>query len=299
VEPDNYRLNEEEKKFLELYYSGTGLSKVEAARLAGYPSIREADLAQFAEVALEKQKILVGICKDLSEGYFLKYLSIEERLIFLNTPDPVRYGAIKLAIDRIIKDNISGAFAEVGVYQGHTSKIIHTLAPHKVFYLFDTFEGFPKKDLGGREDNRFQDTGLDVVKKIIGNLDNIKFREGYFPETAKGLENEVFAFVMLDVDLYPPTLSGLEFFYPRLSPGGYLFIHDYSDGWEVYRAVNDFMRDKKEGIVCLPDIWGSAVICKSRIRNAKVVFKHFISKVEKYAGRFKINRLLRAIFSKN
>jgi O-methyltransferase len=264
-EEPTYKLNEKEKKFLEFYHSGTGLSKIAAAKLAEVPCNSDAAFIQFAEAALEKQHILTEICKDQLEEFFLKYLSLEERLIFLHTSDPVRYGAIKLAIDTINKANIPGAFAEVGVYQGHTSKIIHTLAPERVFYLFDTFAGFPQQDLGGREDNRFQDTGVDIVKQVIGNLDNIQIRKGYFPETAQGLEKELFAFVMLDLDLYLASLAGLQFFYPRLNPGGYLFLHDYSDGYDVYKAVNEFMHDKPEGIVPIPDRWGSAVICKNRV----------------------------------
>ena len=171
----------------------------------------------------------------------------------MNTPDPIRYGGIKLAIDRINDCNIQGAFAEVGVYRGDASKIIHMLAPGRSLLLLDTFEGFHNKDSGGRIDNRFKDTTIDIVKEVIGNIDNVYIRKGYFPETAAGLENERFAFVMLDVDLYAPTLAGLEFFYPRMSPRGYIFIHDYADGWEAHRAVNDFMADKREGIVYIPD----------------------------------------------
>ncbi len=197
---------------------------------------------------------------------FLMFPPFEPQLCLLKTHDPVRYATISLAIARILKHDIPGAFAEVGVFQGHTSKIIHRLAPDRKLFLFDTFEGFPDKDLAGRQDNRFKDTGIDLVKKVIGNTDNIYFRKGYFPESAIGLEYEWFAFVMLDVDLYAPTLSGMEFFYSRLSPGGYIFIHDYNSpesNRAVSKAINTFMADKREGIVCIPDACGSAIICKN------------------------------------
>ena len=44
-------------------------------------------------------------------------------------------------------------------------------------------------------------------------------RQGYVPETLNGLEDERFAFVLLDLDLYKPTLASLEFFYGRIHPG--------------------------------------------------------------------------------
>lgn len=53
--------------------------------------------------------------------------------------------------------------------------------------------------------------------------------------------------------------SELNFFYIRLSPGGYVFIHDYSDGFDVYRTVNEFMADKREGIICLQNRFWNGV----------------------------------------
>jgi len=66
--------------------------------------------------------------------------------------------------------------------------------------------------------------------------------------------------------LFTSTKKGLEFFYPRISPGGYLFIHDYHNPTEsragVYRAVNEFMKDKPEKIIEILDVLGSLIIRK-------------------------------------
>ncbi|RIK66352.1 hypothetical protein DCC62_25310 [candidate division KSB1 bacterium] len=161
--------------------------------------------------------------------------------------DPVRYAAVALAVKR-----------------GELSRLLHTLAPERDLYLFDTFAGFPESDLE-RQDARFRDTSIDLVKRALGDLKHVVFKPGYFPETAQGLENEKFAFVMLDLDLYKPTVAGMEFFYPRLVSGGYLFAHDYNSPESrraVSRAVNEYMKDKPEKIVELPDKWGSALIRK-------------------------------------
>ena len=151
------------------------------------------------------------------------------------------------------------------MYKGFTSRFIHTLVPERTLYLFDTFEGFPGQDLGNKADRRFKDTSLEAVKENIGDLRNIVFRKGYFPATAQGLENETFAFVMLDLDLYEPTLAGLEFFYPRVGSTGYIFIHDYNSpesDHAVSKAVNKYMHDKPEHLVEIPDIAGSVIIRK-------------------------------------
>ena len=185
--------------------------------------------------------------------------------IVVSSPDPIRYAMIALAIASIKEAGIEGSLAEAGVYRGETSRLIHALAPERTFYLFDTFEGFPQEDLE-RPDDRFRDTGVQAVMAAIGDTTNVVIRKGYFPETARGLEDEVFAFVMLDLDLHKPTLAGLEFFYPRLVRGGYLFAHDYNSpesNWAVSRAVNEFMEDKAESMVEIPDTWGSAVFRKA------------------------------------
>lgn len=179
--------------------------------------------------------------------------------------DDVRYASIALAVQRILRDNIDGAFAELGVYQGTTSAFIHHLAPERRFYLFDTFEGFPAEALDTATDERFRDTSQAAVARTIGDTRNIEFRKGYFPQTAAGLEDERFAFVMLDFDLYRPALDALNFFYPRLVRGAYFFMHDFNSPESehaISRAAHEFLADKPELLLEIPDTWGSAVFRK-------------------------------------
>ncbi len=206
------------------------------------------------------------IIKKISLKYPPYSLEIHNNIIRTSW-DPIRYGTIALAINTIKNEKIKGHFAELGVFQGNTSKIIHQLAPEKRLYLFDTFEGFPVEFLENKGDsNRFKNTQLERVKKNIGNLNNIIIRKGIFPETTEGLESEKFAFVYLDADLYKSTLEGLKFFYPRISKGGFLLIHDYHNPQEsnagVMRAVDEFMIDKIEKKIEIPDVLGSIILRK-------------------------------------
>ena len=179
--------------------------------------------------------------------------------------DETRYGAIALAVQRIQAENVLGALAEVGVYRGETSLFLHRQAPDRRLYLFDTFEGFPEKDLEVSSDQRFTDTSAEAVASFVGGNDNVVFRKGYFPETAEGLENERFAFVMLDVDLYRPALKTFQFFYPRMARGGYFFLHDFNSpesNHGISRAAAEFMQDKPELLIEIPDEWGTALFRK-------------------------------------
>ena len=179
--------------------------------------------------------------------------------------DDVRYAALALAIQRLETEKIEGAFAELGVYKGITSKFIHQQAPHRRFYLFDTFEGFPREALEVAVDDRFKDTSQQEAAELIGDSRNIFFRTGLFPDTAAGLEDQRFALVMLDFDLYKSAMDAFRFFYPRMVRGGYFFMHDFNSiesDHAISRAAKEFLRDKQECLVEIPDTWGSAIFRK-------------------------------------
>jgi O-methyltransferase len=180
------------------------------------------------------------------------------------TDDYFRYTTLGLAVQRLQDEKVAGAIAEVGVWRGETSALLHRLAPDRALHLFDTFEGFPERDLPpGSEDTRFRDTSQDAVRARVGASANVHLHPGYVPETLAAVAGERFAFVLLDLDLYDPTLASLEFFYPRLERCGYLVMHDYNNSesnWACKRAFDAFLADKPEHVVELGDTWGSALI---------------------------------------
>jgi O-methyltransferase len=179
--------------------------------------------------------------------------------------DDVRYATLALGIQRLEQEKIPGAFAEIGVYRGVTTSFIHRQAPDRRYYLFDTFEGFPQQSLEVASDTRFRDTSQEGVAALIGDTRNIEFRKGFFPDTAAGLESERFALVILDVDLYQPALDVLRFFYPRMVRGAYLFMHDFNSpesNHGISRAAYEFMSDKPELLIEIPDFHGSALFRK-------------------------------------
>jgi O-methyltransferase len=178
--------------------------------------------------------------------------------------DYFRYASLGLAAQRVLDERVPGAFAEVGVWRGETSAFLHRIAPDRTLYLFDTFAGFPDRDLPpGVSDGRFRDTSEESVRRRVGPSENVVLRPGYVPDTLVGLEDETFAFVLLDLDLHAPTRASLEFFYPRMSPGGYLVMHDYNNAesnWACRRAFDEFLEGRPERLVELGDVWGSALI---------------------------------------
>jgi O-methyltransferase len=175
------------------------------------------------------------------------------------------------------KERIEGSLAELGVYRGTTAKILHTLLPQRRLYLFDTFEGFDARDLSHEKARaaskpQFTDTSLDAVSRFLGDSPLIRLCPGYFPATgAQVPDGERFALVHLDADLFKPTWDALAFFYPKVSPGGLMIMHDYSSmAWPgIAEAVDRFFADKPESVVLVPDRSGTAVVRKHKQGNLR------------------------------
>ncbi len=187
-----------------------------------------------------------------------------------NRGDRTRFNAFVLNLEQILKEGIPGDFAELGVWRGNSSAVLahYAMADGRRTLLFDAFEGFNTRDLTGVDSDQrksFSNTSLNLVKKIIGDSTLVEYVVGYFPETVSDSHKErIFAAVSLDCDLYAPMKAGLEFFYPRLSPGGLLMLHDYSSGcWDGARdAIDEFCATTGCYVILQPDKSGSAFIRK-------------------------------------
>jgi len=120
-----------------------------------------------------------------------------------------------------------------------------------------------KSDQLSKGDQDFSDTSISAVLQQMPFPAKCQPVKGFFPESAKGIDDK-FVFVSLDADLFEPIYSGLQFFYPRLVKGGYIFIHDFNN--DLYKgsrkAVEQFCSEQNIGFVPLPDSGGSAIIAK-------------------------------------
>ncbi len=173
-------------------------------------------------------------------------------------------------IKRLKKENVQGSFAELGVYKGDSANIIQLMDPSRTFHLFDTFEGFQQRDLDNETGkaatytvHNFADTSIERVKQKLTS-DKFIFHKGHFPDTAKNPDDEKFALVNMDIDLYNPTKAGLDFFFPKLSPGGVIIVHDYNPDWPgIMKAVDDFAKMISIPIVPLTDTDSSVMLFKA------------------------------------
>ncbi|HVU87181.1 MAG TPA: TylF/MycF/NovP-related O-methyltransferase [Pirellulales bacterium] len=146
------------------------------------------------------------------------------------------------------------ALAEVGTYQGGSARMICEAKGDRPLHVFDTFEGLPpaaSQDGHVHRQNQYA-CSLESVKSYLSGYKNVSFYKGIFPDTSGPVENLRFSFAHFDVDLYEGTLACLEFFYPRMLPGGVMLSHDYSILSGVREAFAEFLQDKPEPLVELP-----------------------------------------------
>jgi len=250
---------------------------------------------QLIELNVDKNKILglyLNYSKNLNDtiNYHIEHLNkmtinAIEQFSLCNIPgigrqrkidvfedgDFVRLSSLELVADEIYDRDVRGNVAELGVFRGDFAKLINKVFYDRKLYLFDTFEGFNETDINIEKDMSFsaseivdfKNTSVEIVLSKMQYPDNCIIKKGYFPDTLGDID-ESFAFVSIDADLYLPILNGLEYFYPRLVKGGYIFIHDYNNSRfkGAKAAVKKYCSENEIAYFPLSDLSGSIVITK-------------------------------------
>jgi O-methyltransferase len=205
-------------------------------------------------------------------GYFIKNDPIERARAPLPNCDHTRSDMLTLLCRSIAERKVRGAVAELGVYKGETAKLLHHYLPDRELHLFDTFTGFSDSDLKKERavmgmavgNQHLRDTNREQVLRYIQPINQqLKIFVGEFPESvSEELAHVRYALVHLDADLHAPTKAGLEHFYPLMSSGGFIVVHDYNAWPGARRAVDEFAASEDVIPIPMPDKSGSCVIVK-------------------------------------
>ena len=216
--------------------------------------------------------IAVGpnVIKEIYEQLTNELKIASEKIRFnesIDTTDP-RVETFQYIAQELNRKNIRGSIAELGVYRGDLAKHLNVFFSDRKLHLFDTFEGFDKKDIViekqlfmdeyltddiGRNNitnlvanKHLSNTSIELVLSKMSYPENVIIHKGYFPETTKNVSpNECFSFVNIDVDLYLPALKALKYFYERMTIGGIIFLHDYFLGQYkgIKHAFDEFLNE--------------------------------------------------------
>jgi O-methyltransferase len=173
-----------------------------------------------------------------------------------------------LACVRAVR-GLGGAMAEAGVFAGGTARLICEAkgdAPLRLFDVFEMLQAPPEPSAGsGRAAELRGHFGAvhaprAAVEALLAPYPAVHLHQGIFPDTARGLEDERFSFVHVDLDLEPSTRDALDFFHPRLLPGGIIVGDDYHDAG-VRRAFEAYFQGRPDPLIALP--WGQVVVVKA------------------------------------
>lgn len=146
--------------------------------------------------------------------------------------------------------SLDGGRAECGVYRGFTGLLLCRIAAMREagfsgegLHLIDSFEGLsaptPPDALATREfpdgrkephygyDQGHFDTHYEEVRAVFSDYPAATVHKGWIPEVFAQLPEQRWAFVHIDVDLYAPTKACLDYFVPRMVPGGVIVNDDF------------------------------------------------------------------------
>jgi hypothetical protein len=176
---------------------------------------------------------------------------------------------------------IEGERAECGVFLGASALIACAAAQTRIpsysgagLHLIDSFEGLADP----REEDRFEGSGpvdarsygrgaymapIEHARRALARFPDVAFHKGWIPAVFEELPASRWSFVHLDVDHYAPTHAALEYFHPRLAPGGVIVCDDYGSptfpgaqrAWHAYC--------EKHGVPFVVLDTGQAVILKA------------------------------------
>ncbi len=159
-----------------------------------------------------------------------------------------------------------GAMAEAGVFKGGSARLICENKGSAMLHLFDIFEALQDGELAdGAEASEVQrhfgpvHGNRSAVEHLLRPYPKVQFHPGLFPNSTAGLDRLSFSFVHLDLDLARATNAALEYFHPRLIPGGILIGDDYDDP-QLRRCFEAYFKTRPDTLIELP--WSQVMVVR-------------------------------------
>ena len=154
---------------------------------------------------------------------------------------------------RNIGDLPPGEIAEIGSFRGGSAYFIasayqHLYGEEATLHVFDTFEGHPEAAVTEHDPHhhpgQFDSTSYEAVRQLLSGFEKVQIHQGDVTLALPHLPEAVYRLVHIDTDLYQPTLSCLDYFVPRVPPGGVIVLDDYASKKcpGVPKALVEFMQ---------------------------------------------------------
>lgn len=166
---------------------------------------------------------------------------------------------------------IPGDFVECGVNKGWLSQTICRYLDFnslgKSFYLFDTFNGIPSEQITASEAERaalhhYPDC-FEEARRSFSEFPKAKLVRGKIPGTLNDAVIEKVSYLSIDMNIEKPERDAIEFFWPKIVPGGVVVLDDYAFGGyeKQHDSMDEFAEKVGANILTLPT--GQGLIVKS------------------------------------
>lgn len=206
-------------------------------------------------------------------------LSDEEIIAFVQPYTMVSRERLENAlhlVQRVVEEQISGDFVEIGVWRGGVVmaiclKLKQLGVQNRHVYGYDTFEGMTAPT---NDDKTFRD---ELAEQLLSTSPSIKcyssydetkqntdmvqyphihLRKGDICKTpVRDIPNKI-ALLRLDTDWYESTKFELDFFEPRVTSNGFIIIDDYGHWKGCKKAVDLFLEQNPNIIMQTIDYTG-------------------------------------------
>ncbi len=143
---------------------------------------------------------------------------------------------------------LEGDFVECGVNRAFLSMSAMTAvdfrrATGRHFYLFDTYCGLVPGQVSVDDKaafrNAYSDT-YDYVRETFREWPSVVVVRGIVPESLSTVTIERVAYLSVDMNCVKPEIDAMEYFWPRIVPGGVIILDDYGfPGHEAQKRAAD------------------------------------------------------------
>ena len=167
---------------------------------------------------------------------------------------PVHYNHCYFAMAFLLLEDVK-AVLEIGTGPGRSTNVLAQLFPDANVYTVDVpiTDPYYKKSWQGRDAGQFE---KEIVKNTnFGNVTRLKANSFFLPSLDMPKKFEL---IFVDGShIYPAVAWDIMYAYGAISPGGFLFMHDYEAMTKTDNHVNlvvEYMRSRiRETIWLLPE----------------------------------------------
>lgn len=185
--------------------------------------------------------------------------------------DRARYYSVFFAMEQVERGEVPGGFVMAGVEDADLVSLLRRQCPEREVWALGPLEATTVSV--AHENCQGETTSETVavdfapeaeVRRILPDGPQNHVVKGPVAEGLAQVGGPV-ALALVDCVEHDTVLASLRHLYPLLPPGGIIIVHSYNHTWEGVRRVTDeFVAGVPEGIVPLPDIYGSVALVRNK-----------------------------------